>query len=97
MRSIEIRFLIPLPTLAHSTPRQWLQGLSDAALLESARNPRNDDFLIINIRTGFLHDGNGRAHELLRRAADPNSTISPEDAVPVGEYLPDLTMFPDLE
>jgi hypothetical protein len=66
-------------------------------LLEAVRNPRNGDFLTENTRTGHLHDGNGRGHELLRRAADPNSTITPDMLVPVEEYTPDLSMFPDLD
>jgi hypothetical protein len=93
----EIRELRPLQTPAHSAPRPRLQGLSDAELLESVRNPRNGDYLTINTRTGNLHDGNGRAQELLRRAADPQSTITPDMKVPVQHYTPDLSMFPDLD
>jgi len=74
-----------------------LQGLSDDELLEAVRNPQNSDYLTENTLTGQLHDGNGRAHELVRRAADPNSKITPDMAVPVAEYTPDLSMFPDLD
>ncbi|HYT92594.1 MAG TPA: hypothetical protein VEL76_28015 [Gemmataceae bacterium] len=97
MKDIKIGDLKPLPTPAHSAPRPGLQRVSDAELLTAARNPKKGDRLIINTRTGYLHDGNGRAHELLRRAADPNSTITPDMTVPVEEYTPDLSMFPDLD
>ncbi|HEX5272268.1 MAG TPA: hypothetical protein VFW33_17345 [Gemmataceae bacterium] len=97
MKLVPIRGLQPLPTPAHSAPRPRLRALSDAELLEAVRNPGNRDYLTENTRTGQLHDGNGRAHELLRRAADPNSSITPDMMVPVEEYTPDLSMFPDLD
>jgi hypothetical protein len=97
MTEVEIRDLKPLQTSAHSAPRPGLQKLSDDELLTSVRSPKNGDYLTINTRTGNLHDGNGRAHELLRRAADPRSTITPDMKVPVQEYTPDLSMFPDLD
>jgi len=83
--------------LGHSAPRPGLQRLSDNELLVAAGNPTNGDFLTVNTRTGFLHDGNGRAHELQRRAADPTSSITPDMTVPVFEYTPDMSMFPDLD
>lgn len=86
-----------MPYPAHSAPRPGMQQLPDDELLESVRNPKNGDYLTENTRTGQLVDGNGRAHELLRRAADPNSGIDPDETVPVLEYSPDLSMFPDLE
>jgi hypothetical protein len=97
MRQIEVRDLKPLQTPAHRAPRPGLQSLSDDELLEAVRNPKKGDPLVINTRTGQLRDGNGRAHELLRRAADPNSKITPDMMVPVEEYPPDLSMFPDLD
>jgi hypothetical protein len=97
MKEAEIRDLSPLDTPAHSAPRPSLQKLSDAELLTSARSPKNQDYLTVNTRTGKLHDGNGRAHELQRRAADPNSTITPDMKVPIREYTPDMSMFPDLD
>jgi len=97
MKLVPIRDLKPLPTPAHSTPRPRLQGLSDDELLEAATNPANADFLTENTHTGQLHDGNGRAHELQRRAADPNSRITHDMMIPVEEYTPDLSMFPDLD
>jgi hypothetical protein len=97
MKEVEIRDLKPLQTPAHTAPRPGLQKLSDDELLTAARNPKNGDYLTVNTRTGHLHDGNGRAHELLRRAADPQSSISPDMKVPVREYTPDLSMFPDVD
>jgi hypothetical protein len=97
MRDVAIRDLKPLQTPAHAAPRRHLQRLSDDELLEAARNPQNGDYLTINTRTGNLHDGNGRAHELIRRAADPSSTITEDMTLPVNDYTPDLSMFPDLD
>jgi hypothetical protein len=97
MTEVEIRDLKPLQSPAHTSLRPGLWKLSDDELLESVRNPKNGDYLTVNTRTGNLHDGNGRAHELQRRAADPSSTITPDLTVPVQEYTPDLSMFPDLE
>jgi hypothetical protein len=71
--------------------------LSDAELLNSVRNPKNGDYLTENTRTGTLVDGNGRAQELQRRAADPKSSIKPDTKVPVAPYAPNLSMFPDLD
>ena len=88
---------MPLQTPAHAAPRRRLRKLSDQQLLDAVRRPRNGDYLVVNTRTGLLHDGNGRARELLRRAADPNSKIKPDTTVPVEEYTPDLSMFPDLD
>jgi hypothetical protein len=97
MMEVEIGQLRPLQGPAHSRPRPRLQSLSDDELLRAVRNPTNGDYLTINRATGQLHDGNGRAQELLRRAADPNSTITPDMRIPVEEYTPDLSMFPDLD
>ena len=97
MKQVAIRDLKPLQTPAHAALRPGLQKLTDDELLETVRNPANRDFLTENTRSGLLHDGNGRAHELLRRAADPTSTIRPDVLVPVEEYTPDLSMFPDLD
>jgi hypothetical protein len=97
VRSIAIRDLKPLQTPAHAAPRPGLAKLSDDELLATVSNPKNGDPLTVNTRTGNLHDGNGRAHELQRRAADPNSKITPDLTVPVQEYTPDLSMFPDLD
>ncbi len=96
MKQIAIRDLKPLETFADAAPRARLRRLTDQQLLDAVSHPRNGDYLVVNTRTGLLHDGNGRAHELLRRAADPNSQIKPDTTVPVEEYTPDLSMFRDL-
>lgn len=97
MRDVEIRDLKPLQTPAHAALRPGLQKLTDDELLTSVCHPKNGDYLTVNTRTGHLHDGNGRGHELQRRAADPASTITPDTKVPVEDYTPDLSMFPDLD
>jgi hypothetical protein len=97
MREVEVKDLKPMQGSAHSGSRPGLKKLTDAELLGSVRNPVKDDFLTENTRTGTLVDGNGRAHELLRRAADPTSSIKPSTKVPVAPYTPDMSMFPDLE
>jgi hypothetical protein len=96
MREVEVADLRPIQGTSHSVPRPGLQKLTDAELLESVRQPAKGDFLTENTRTGILVDGNGRAHELLRRAADPNSSIKSNTKVPVTSYTPDTSMFPDL-
>ena len=97
MRQVEVKDLRPIQGGAHSAPRPGLQKLTDAELLESVHHPAKGDFLTENTATGTLLDGNGRAQELLRRAADPNSSIQPDTQVPVESYTPDLSMFPDLD
>jgi hypothetical protein len=97
MRQVPIKDLKPIQGPAHTKPRPGLQSLSDDELLESVRNPKNGDYLTENTHTGTLVDGNGRAIELLRRSANPNSTITPDTLVPVLPYTPDLSMFPDLD
>lgn len=97
MKDVEIRDLQPIQGTGHSRPRPNLQQLSDDELLESARHPKNGDHLTVNKRTGTLVDGSGRAHELLRRAANPLSSIQPDMKVPVDESEPDMSMFPDLD
>lgn len=89
--------LNPIDGPAHSAPRPELQALTDAELLEAVRNPENGDHLVRSTIDGILRDGNGRAYELIRRAADPESMITPDMLIPVEEYTPDLSMFPDLE
>ena len=93
----KIKDLLPLDGPGHSAPRPGLQKLSDDELLNAARNPVRRDPLTRSTATGRLQDCNGRAYELQRRAADPNSRISPDDVVPVENYTPDNSMFPDLD
>jgi hypothetical protein len=89
--------LRPLEGPAHRRPRPELQRLTDDELLNAARNPADGSPLLRNTKNGQLMDGNGRAYELQRRAADPNSSISPDDVVPVRDYTPNNSMFWDLE
>jgi RHS repeat-associated protein len=65
-----------------------LRNLSDSELLKAARKPIDGKGLLINTKTGNLVDGNSRARELLRRAADPNSKIQPSTKVPYKDYIP---------
>jgi len=97
MKQVEIRDLRPLRMSAHSAVRRGLLELSDDDLLAAVRDPKNGDYLTVNTRSGYLHDGNGRVNELRRRAADPDSDITPDTTVPVLEYTPDLSMFPDID
>lgn len=96
MRTIPVYQLNPIRSVAHASARPALERLTDSELLAAVRNPNKGDYLTINTRTGVLVDGNGRAHELLRRLVDPNSAIQADTLVPVREYAPDLSMFPDL-
>ena len=82
---------------AHQSLRPDLRRLSDSDLVESTVNPTHGDRLVINTNSGLLFDGNGRAYELLRRANDPDSSISLEPRVPVEYYTPDYSMFPDMD
>ena len=93
---VPIGDLEPLELPAHAAPRPGLQSLSDDELLNAVRSPSLGDRLVINTRTGKLHDGNGRAHESKRRADDSTSDIESSMLVPVEYYTPDLSMFPDL-
>ncbi len=88
--------LVPLEMSAHSGPRIELITLSDEELIVSVRHPQQLDYVVVNVRTGRLHDGNGRVIELLRRAENPMSTITFDMMIPVEHYRPDLSMFPDL-
>ena len=97
MRRVEVQDLKPIESMAHGSPRPYLQRLTDDELLDSVHHPQDGRYLLENTKTGILVDGNGRAHELLRRMNDPRSTILPNTLVIVGQYTPDLTMFFDLD
>jgi hypothetical protein len=88
--------LVLLEMSAHSSPRTELVALPDEELMESVRHRQNVDYVVVNVRTGKLHDGDGRVIELQRRAQNPMSTITFDSLVPVEHYLLDLSMFPDL-
>jgi hypothetical protein len=89
--------LRPIAMSAHLAARPDLRKLTDDELLKSVIDPALRDGIVVNTRTGLLHDGNGRTLELLRRASDPNSKITADTLVPVEYYTPDLSMFPDIE
>jgi RHS repeat-associated protein len=86
--TIRVGDLHPIHTPETAGVRPDLEGLTDDGLLQSVSNPANNDPLKINTRTGGVMDGNGRAYELLRRAGDPNSTITPDTRVPYEPYIP---------
>jgi hypothetical protein len=97
LRDVEIKDLNPLhsPEIVEKN-REKLKDLSDEELLDSARNPKEGDRLTEDAETGNLVDGNTRAHELIDRARDPNSSIRDTDKVPVATHERDLSDFPDL-
>jgi hypothetical protein len=97
IREVPLGSLRPIDTPAHKAPRAWLQALSDSELVVTVHTPENGDFVLVNTRSGALSDGNGRVWELLRRADDDQSSIQLDLLIPVQEYAPDLSMFPDLE
>lgn len=81
---------------AHQSLRPELKVLTDKELLQSVEAPIRGDRLLVNVRTGLLFDGNGRAYELLRRAKSSESTITPDTTVPIEYYTPDYSVFPDM-
>ena len=83
-------------TPSRSGERPSLERLSDAELLEAVNRPRNGDPIRIDTRTGKVVDGNGRAYELKRRAADPVSSITEATEVSYEAHTPDRSMFWDL-
>lgn len=96
LHDIRLGDLVPLEMAAHAGQRPEMESLTDAQLLDAVRHPRNLDYIVVNTRTGKLHDGNGRVIELQRRAQNPMSTVTFESLVPVEYYTPDLSMFPEL-
>jgi hypothetical protein len=94
---VKVSELDPLHSPETSGDRPELMALTDAELLEAVSNPINGDPIKINTITGKVIDGNGRAYELIRRAADPNSTITPDTEIPYIPYTPDNSMFWDLD
>jgi len=77
-------------TTEKSKSGQDIQKLSDEELLNSANKPENGDMIKENTNTGKLVDGNTRANELKKRAADPNNkAITPGTKVKVEEHTPE--------
>jgi len=85
---INVKGLVPIHTPDTSGPRPYLERLSDDELLESVYWPHDGRMIRIHATSGRLMDGNGRAFELQRRAADPNSSIVPDTEVPYEVYAP---------
>jgi hypothetical protein len=96
MLYVKVRDLRPLHAEDVSGRRPSLAALSDVQLLESVRRPRRGDPLRIDVRTGRVVDGNGRAYELIRRAASGTSPIGPDTEVPYEPYAPDDSAFWDI-
>ena len=96
MMKTTVGALDPLHSPAVSGQRPGLQRLTDEELLEAVNRPRNRDPIRIDTRTGKVVDGNGRAYELKRRAADPASSIRDDSEVLYEPYTPDHSMFPDI-
>jgi hypothetical protein len=88
--------LDPLHSPAVSGRRPSLERLTDAELLDAVNHPRNSDPIRMDTRTGKVIDGNGRAYELKRRAADPASSITEDTEVSYEPYTPDRSMFWDV-
>ncbi len=70
--------------------QELLRQMSDEELLQTVYNPSDGSYLRINMRTGGLVNGNARAYELQARAADPNSSITYDTAVPYVPYYSEL-------
>jgi hypothetical protein len=86
--SCAVQDLDPLHSPATSGQRPQLEKLSDQELLDSVNNPKNGDPIRINTNTGKVIDGNGRTYELLKRAASPGSSITPDTRVYYEPYTP---------
>ena len=89
--------LDPLHSVELSGERPDLRGLTDEELLATCTQPRNGDPIKINTRSGKVVDGNGRVHELRRRARITGTTITPDTEVECEPYSSDFSMFPDIE
>jgi hypothetical protein len=92
---IQVRDLDPIDSPAPTAPRPALERLTDDELLDAVSRPRTKHPITINTKTGKVYDGNGRAIELKRRAADPNGKITQDTEVPFDVYTPDDSMFWD--
>ncbi len=90
---IRVKDLDPLHSPETSGRRPNLEKLSDDELLEAANNPSNGQRISINKRTGKLAQGNGRAYELKKRAADPNSKINDNTEITIEIYDPVVESF----
>jgi hypothetical protein len=73
-----------------------MKNLDDDDLLNLSRNPPPNERITVS-DDGRIIQGDHRVNELKRRAADPNSSISGDDRIPVDRYKRDLSMFWDME
>ncbi len=89
--------LVPLHSAEVTGRRPDLESLSDSDLLRAVAVPINDDPLRVSTKSGKLVDGNGRAYELNRRARLGAGIVSATTRIPVAEYTPDDSAFPDLQ
>jgi hypothetical protein len=93
---VKVRDLVPLHSPEVSGDRPQLTTLTDAELIDACERPKHSDPVKISTVSGKVVDGNGRAYELRRRAADPRSSISYDTEIECEPYTPDKSMFPDL-
>ena len=63
--------------------RGRFSNLSDKELLDLVVDPPEGEVMTIFAHNGKMAQGNGRAYELLRRAADPRSSITEDTLIPV--------------
>ncbi len=93
---IKVKDLIPLHSLETVGKRPDLERLSDDEMSKSVTDPRDNNPVRINTRTGKVIEGNSRTYELKRRAGDPGSRITPDTKIPYIPHSPDISMFDDL-
>lgn len=92
--TIKVKDLNPIHSPSTSGVRPDLERLTDDELMQSVTQPKNGRYIQINTRTGGIMDGNGRAYELLRRAADPASWITPDTPDTLVPYVPYVPWSP---
>ena len=86
--TVPVKDLIPTHSEESSRSKE-IEKLSDEELLEAVKNPSDGGKILIKTDTGKVHNGNRRTWELKRRAADPDSIITPETRIPVERYTPE--------
>jgi len=90
---VKVRDLVPLHSPEVSGVRSALEALSDEELIFACDHSRNGDPIKISTVSGKVVDGNGRAYELMRRAANPQSKITFDAEIECEAYTPDNSMF----
>jgi hypothetical protein len=93
---IKVGDLKPLHSPDVSGNRPDLRTLSDLELLEAVNRPRNNDPIKISTSSGLVLDGNGRAHELLRRSAGGLGIITYDTLIVFETYSSENSSFWDL-